>query len=62
MADMLGMAHGAIGNTNAFCCLFEDGKTGIDVVSFANVMSIGSGVIRDHWYGRGRIVVPDLRL
>jgi len=57
---MAGMACGAIGNANAFSRWFEDGKTCIDAIGFAMVLSIGSGVIHDHWYGRGRIVVPDL--
>ena len=59
---MVGMACGVIGNANVFSLWFEDVKTCIDVIGFAKVISIGSVVIRDHWYGRGRIVVPDLRL
>ena len=45
---MAGMACGAIGNANVFSGWFEDGKTCIDAIGFAKVMSIGSGVIRDH--------------
>jgi hypothetical protein len=52
----------ANGNSNTFHQWFEDGKTGIDAVGYAKAMSIGSGVIRDHGHGRGRVVVPDLRL
>jgi hypothetical protein len=45
---MLGATAAAICNANAFCGWLEDWQTDCLAVTFAEVMAIGTGIVRDH--------------